>query len=276
MSEEINNNKVVEKNKRDWNSYSAKYLKYNHSDKILQPVLNNPSKAFDKKVWSQIQKNVGDFKGKKICVPSSGDNLAVFAFALLGAKVTSCDIANNQLIAAKEVAKRIGVIDLIEFVCTDTMTLDGVETGIYDFVYTSNGVHVWINDLNSMYQSIYRILKQNGIYIMFDIHPFQRPFGDDMKVIKPYDHTGPFEDEYSIHFHWRMQDILNAIISSGIQVKNIEEFEDEKDYDQPFWISGEDIVKGVTVSKEEVDRMYNWEYNPGIAIPTWLSIVGKK
>jgi len=37
----------------------------------------------------------GELKGKKICVPSSGDNHVVFAFALLGAKVTSCDIAEN-------------------------------------------------------------------------------------------------------------------------------------------------------------------------------------
>lgn len=85
------NNNVVEKNKKDWNSYSEKWSAYNHSEKILRPILNDPSKAFHKKTWEIIQKYIPDMRGKRVCVPSSGDNHAVFAFALSGATVTSCD-----------------------------------------------------------------------------------------------------------------------------------------------------------------------------------------
>ena len=168
------------------------------------------------------------------------------------------------------VAERLGIAESIDFICTNTMTLASVETDTYDLVYTSNGVHVWINDLNAMYENIRRVLKPNGISIMFDIHPLQIPFDEQMKIYKAYDYTGPFEDETSVTFHWRIQDMINAILDSGLLLRHIAEYLDEKNYNHPFWLKLEDVVNGVTVSKEEVDRMYSIEYNPSIALPGWL------
>ena len=62
----------------------------------------------------------------------------------------SCDISENQLAHARQVAVREGLGDAIEFVCADTMKLEGIPDGGYDLVYTSNGVHVWLNDLETM------------------------------------------------------------------------------------------------------------------------------
>ncbi len=177
---------------------------------------------------------------------------------------------------ARKIAVREGLSSSIDFVCTDTMKLDGVADAKYDLVYTSNGVHVWLDDLVSMYQNIYRILQPGGINIIYEIHPFMRPFGNDMKVIKPYNAIGPFEDEYTVNFHWRMQDILNAIADAGIRLVHIEEMFDEKNYERPFWVKNEDIIRGIRVSKEEVDKMYDWKENPRMGLPNWLCVVGEK
>ena len=69
-----------------------------------------------------------------------------------------------------------------------------------------------------MYKNISRILKPGGVYIMYELHPFQRPFGENMKVVKPYDSTGPFEDEATVNFAWRIQDIVNPILDAGISL----------------------------------------------------------
>lgn len=267
---------IVEKNKKDWNDHAKSWSDFNHSEAILRPILENPSKAFHHTTWKLLQKYFPDLKGKRICVPSSGDNHVVFAFARLGANVTSCDIAEKQLENAKKIADREGLSDSIEFVCTDTMKLDGVADEDYDLVYTSNGVHVWLNDLASMYQNVYRVLKPGGMNIIYEIHPFLRPFDDSMNVIKPYDLTGPFEDEYTVSFHWRVQDILNAVMDAGIRLVHIEEMYDEKNYEQPFWIKTEDIIRGLKVSREEVDKMYDWKENPRMGLPGWLCVIGKK
>jgi len=156
------------------------------------------------------------------------------------------------------------------------MKLSGVADDMYDFVYTSNGVHVWIDDLPDMYRNIHRIMKSNGVYIMYEIHPFQRPFDDDAKIIKPYDMTGPFENDIEITFGWRVMDIINAILDSGLALKHIEEMFAEKDYNWPFFISLEDKLKGVATTREEVDSMYDWRNNPMAALPNWLCIAAKK
>ena len=56
-------NKVIEKNKKDWNHYSEKWSAFNHSEKILRPILEDPSKAFHRKTWEMIQKYIPDFTG---------------------------------------------------------------------------------------------------------------------------------------------------------------------------------------------------------------------
>ncbi len=48
----------------------------------------------------------------------------------------------------------------IEYIRDNTMTLAKIESGGYDFVYTSNGVHVCIRDLVAMYKDIYRELSK--------------------------------------------------------------------------------------------------------------------
>lgn len=267
---------IAEKNKQSWNQGAKVYSSTIHSEKFMSRIHENPANAFHHTTWELIQKYIPDLHGKRICVPSSGDNHAVFAFAMLGAEVMSCDISENQLANAEEIAKQYEWGKSIQFACADTMKMDGIADNTYDFVYTSNGVHVWINDLAGMYQNISRIMKPDGVYIMYDIHPFLRPFDEKANIIKPYDMTGPFETEEEVTFLWRVMDIMNAMLESGLTVKHIEEMYDEKDYNWPFWISLQDLEKGVTATPEEVEQMYDWRNNPMMALPNWISIVGKK
>ncbi len=272
----LRNKAPSEKNRADWNHYANEYAKLHHADKLINRIVSEPSKAFHPTVWNHIKQYVPSLAGKRICVPSSGDNHAVFAFALLGAQVTSCDISEYQLANAYKVAEKIGVESLIEFVRADTMQMDAIRTAAYDFVYTSNGVHVWIDNLQAMYQNIYRILKPGGIYIMCDVYPYMWSFDDDANIVKPYDCTGPFESETNITFAWRIQDIVNAILEAGMQMMRFDELSAEKDYDLPFWIRNEEYEKGFRLGREEVDRMYDWKTNPLAALPNWMCIVARK
>ncbi|NOU96611.1 methyltransferase domain-containing protein [Paenibacillus sp. LMG 31456] len=254
--------------KNSWNQWSETWYQRYRTDAAISKIIESPESAFHHKTYSMVKKALSNVHNKRICVPSSGDNHAVFAFHLMGAKVTSCDISEKQLENSSEIARKHGWD--IEFICDDTMELSKIKSDEYDFVYTSNGVHVWINDLNSMYNNIHRILKTNGSYIMMDIHPFMRPFGinaaKEINVVKPYDSTGPFGEVPT--FKWRIQDIMNAMISSGLDIKQIEEMFAE---DGTFWVdeSKDDVD---TLSKQELDEFCNWQSNPLAALPQWLSI----
>ncbi|NQX59853.1 class I SAM-dependent methyltransferase [Paenibacillus qinlingensis] len=258
--------------KNSWNEWSETWYQRYRGDDAISKIIKAPASAFHHKTFSMIQHALQNLQDKRICVPSSGDNHAVFAFHLLGAQVTSCDISEKQMENSSYIARKHGWN--IEFICDDTMSLSKINSNEYDFVYTSNGVHVWINDLKAMYTNIHRILKPSGSYIMFDIHPFLRPFGikaaKDIKAVKPYDSTGPFGDVPT--FKWRMQDILNAMMSSGLCINHMEEMYAE---DGSFWVddSKEDVD---AMTQQELDELSNWKSNTLAALPQWLSIQATK
>ncbi|GAA3400618.1 class I SAM-dependent methyltransferase [Paenibacillus hodogayensis] len=258
--------------KNKWNEWSDSWYEKKRTDEVIAKIIHDPASAFHRTAYSMIQEAVPDLSGKKVLVPSSGDNHAVFAFHLLGAKVTSCDISEKQLEYAYSIANKYGWD--IEFLCEDTMTLSSVTSNEYDFVYTSNGVHVWIHDLASMYKNIARVLKKNGVYMMFDIHPFMRPFGikagNHLMVEKPYDVTGPFGEVPT--FKWRIQDMMNAIIVSSLNIRRVEEMYAE---DGSFWVD-DSTDKGDFLSEEELAGYCDWTKNPLAAIPQWLSITAIK
>jgi hypothetical protein len=89
-------------------------------------------------------------------------------------------------------------------------------------------------------------------------------------IVKPYDETGSFGEVPT--FKWRIQDIMNAIISSTLCVKNMEEM---YAVDGSFWIDeSKDEVD--TLSKQELNNLCNWQLNPLAALPQWLSLYATK
>ena len=154
----------VKKVKKHWNSVSDSdwYMSLRTDEKILK-IQENPAIAFHPAVFELIKKYMGEVSGKYILLPSAGDNHAAFAFAIMGAKVTSADISERQLENAKTISDRIGLD--IEFVCDNTMELEHIKDNVFDLVYTSNGTLSWIDDVTGMYKNIHRVLKIRDILL---------------------------------------------------------------------------------------------------------------
>jgi SAM-dependent methyltransferase len=258
-----------EKTKQHWNDWSDEYYKSVYADAILDTLQKDPSHAFPAETFAMIQRAFPDLTGKRVLVASSGDNVAVFGFHLLGAEVTSTDLSEKQLEnAAKHAAARGWDV---QFVCTDSMTLAGIADRDYDLVYTSNGVHVWISDLACMYQSFHRVLKEGGYYIYFETHPFIRPFddsGSDIKVIRPYEETGPFGDPPT--YAWRIQDFMRALLANGFELSDFTEFHPQpEDYDD-WWYHSQEKKQKDNYAK------FDWRKNPWAALPQWIGACARK
>jgi SAM-dependent methyltransferase len=249
----------------DWNLYSEKYYKQIYPEGVVEHIIADPMWAFPEEVRTMLTDAFSDLRGKRVLVPSSGDNGAVFAFHLLGARVTSADIAKNQLANAKRIADAHGWN--IEFVHDDSMKLEHIRDSEYDLVYTSNGVYVWINDLAAMYANFRRVLKPGGRYIMFETHPFIRPFDDNRDdgqfvVIKPYEDVGPFLEVPVMA--WRIMDISNAMLDSGLAIRRMVEFHSQLNSFDCWWYN--------TVEEAEADdwAKHDWKRNPFAALPQWI------
>mgnify|MGYP002921980976 FL=1 len=144
--------------------------------------------------------------------------------------------------------------------------------------YTSEGVHVWIDDLSGMYTNIFRVLKEDGVYVNFEIHPFTRPFayddgkpeGREIIIRKDYEWTGPFDE--GVTYHWRLQDILNAVMNSKLVLTRLEEMHDEEDKGH-FWFYEQERRK---MTPEEIAAYYDIQKNPLSALPQWFSMCAVK
>ena len=252
--------------KEHWNKVSdSDWYKSLRTDEALERIRENPKTAFHPGMMALLEKHVGDFTGKKILLPSSGDNHAAFALALMGAHVTSLDISERQLENARTISDDWGLD--IEYICDNTMYLSKIKDASYDLVYTSNGTLTWIGDLNEMYRNVSRVLKDGGCSALFDIHPFNRPFtGEAWKppVIKK-SYYDVFPD-----LHWRVQDIINSNISAGLSICEMAELPAT---DASFWYTYDELK---SKSKDDIENINDWNHNPMAALPAWIAVIARK
>jgi ubiquinone/menaquinone biosynthesis C-methylase UbiE len=261
--------------KKEWNKNSDEYFQNLINQENYDKIIQNPECAFPVAIFPLLKKYIGEFHDKKVLVPSSGDNIGAFGLHLLGAKVTSCDLAENQLKNAKMIADKHNWE--IEFICQDSMKLENIKDGEYDLVYTSNGTHVWISDMPCMYSNFYRVLKRGGFNIFFETHPMIRPFDDstyEVKIKRHYTDIYAYASDEVPKYLWRTQDFINAACSAGFIIKEMQEFHSlrgELEAHNYLCISDEDKNKS-----KWIDDTFDWKNNPWAALPQCLCLCSQK
>jgi len=246
----------------DWNRFRTK--------PVVDNIIADPMSYFRTELQALFQRFVGDFAGREVLVIGSGSGRAAFAFHLLGARVTALDLSEKQIEHTASVARAYDWD--ISFINDDAVTLRRIDLDRYDFVYMPNGVLFWIDDLSALYASVRRVLKPGGLYLTYDMHPFMPPFdfGNTSKavLIRDYDNVGPMGDMAT--YHWRMQDIVNAMVASGLRLVHMEEM---KAASGTFWV---DEDKAGEIPPAELAQLYKRETNPLYALPQCLSLVARK
>ena len=190
---------------------------------IWRLCAQEPDLAFDCDVLDVIHECVPCVDGKDVCILGSGDNLSSFALASLGANVTSIDQSGRQLEVAGRRAEELELP--ITFVQSDATNLQDLNDCQFDLVCSTNGFFIWIADLDAVFREAHRVLKTNGYYVFYDIHPFQRPWKESLDSIdmeKPYFATqlprNPEIESHNFQFHWTMADLLNSLARSGLSL----------------------------------------------------------
>ena len=262
----MSGNEMTDRIKAFWNETSdSEWYRSLRANEKIRSLKEKTESAFHPAVYELIRKYLPDMKGRRILLPSSGDNHAAFSFSMMGAYATSADISERQLENASAVARKLDLN--IEFICDDTMKLSCIHDSAYDMVYTSNGTLSWISDIDSMYRNIFRVLKADGYSVMYDIHPFNRPFSGEAwktpRIVKSYHDVFP-------DLHWRLQDIVNSQIKAGLSICELAELPAT---DASFWFTYAEFQEKVP---EQLEGINDWKKNPMAALPAWMSLVSKK
>ncbi len=90
-------NDMIDKIKAYWNETSdSDWYRSLRTEAKINGLRERPETAFHPAVFALIRKYLPDLSHRHILLPSSGDNHAAFALAMLGARVTSADISEPQ------------------------------------------------------------------------------------------------------------------------------------------------------------------------------------
>jgi SAM-dependent methyltransferase len=252
-------------NRRYWDKAAEKWKQCEPVDDWRR-CPSEPHLAFEGQTLETIQVIVGDLAGKHVCVVGSGDNYASFALAGLGAKVTSVDISEQRLQIAADRAVALG--QTIDFVRADAADLHELTDNSFDLVCSTNGFFIWLADLTIVFSEIARILRPEGHYIFYDIHPFQRPWEDRIQPLtmgKPYWDTGPFEYgdiEKTYEFEWTLANIVNALTGAGLGIRKLIE---SPAVNSRFW-------QGPSYGTGTNETLMEWKCNPRAGLPVWLTV----
>ena len=258
-----------EANRRHWNKASPWWESLRDKDGIWERCVEEPTHCFAGKAFDLIRELAGNLEGRNTCVVGSGDNYAALALSGLKARVTSIDISTAQLEVASRRAQYLRLP--IKFVQSDAADLSVIQDSEFDLACSTNGFFVWISDLQAVFNEIFRVLRPGGLYVFYDVHPFQRPWKnvvDHIEAKKSYWDVGPFEDseEGTFEFERTIGELLNLLVESGFVLRRVLETpaDDSRFWQDYSYLPGTD------------DELLDWRRNPRAALPVWLTMAVQK
>ena len=248
-------NTIFEVNRRYWDISTPR--KMSHGSYPLESFLDGESTLVEHE-----RREVGDVSGKSLVHLQCNNGLETLSWARAGADVTGIDISGESLRYAREIADEAGLD--AELIQCNVYDVADVFDRRFDVVYTSRGVLVWLPDLDSWGEAIADSLVDGGTFYVFDEHPFLYVFDEDLNVAHSYFDSDPriyhetrfgadVENYQTMH---TLSDVVNALMSSGLQIEYIHEFPFD------FWHRWDRMVR------DDNDR---WTL-PGEQVPLTVSI----
>jgi SAM-dependent methyltransferase len=183
---------------------------------------------------AQIRELLPEVAGKHVLHLQCATGESTAELVELGALVTAVDISTEALEVARERAPDVA------YVHADVHDLPlEVRRGRFDLVYTGGGVLIWLQDLDRWATGIASALKPGGTLLLYDEHPLSNcvdPLGhwrDDYfdespSVVSGLEHfepTGPPTMEQKLERHWRLEQIVDAVVAAELEVTRLAEFQ---------------------------------------------------
>lgn len=237
--------KYVKGNKEAWEeAFELRDLSWGQD--IVEKIKNNKYAFLNKETVEVLEKY--DLRGKRIgqfCC-NNGRELLSLVKSVGAQGGIGFDIAENQVDFANEKAKELVIP--CEFVAGDILSLNDKYTGCFDFVIITIGALCWFKDLSLFFKIVSKTLKNNGVIIINEQHPFTNMIACDDE--EEYDSSYPlncihsyFQHEWTgndgmyymtqktyksktfTDFTHSLSEIVGAMCKNDIVITNLEEFD---------------------------------------------------
>ena len=200
---------------------------------------------FNADMQTELQKI--DFRGKTVAQFCCNNGRELLSLMELGvSSVVGFDIAENIIAQAKDTAAKAG-IESCDFVSCNILDIPDRYYGQFDVLLLTVGAICWFEDLGSLFSMASKCLKDDGILIMNEIHPFENTLpvpGDeafDANDLNRFAHSyfrkepwiensgmgyisGEFDSKTFTSFSHTLSDIINALAANGLKTVRFNEY----------------------------------------------------
>jgi ubiquinone/menaquinone biosynthesis C-methylase UbiE len=236
-------------NRIAWNEAASKHA--THNNEALLEAFKDPSHVTFKGdiLDTLLQVGVKDKSIIQLCCNNGRETLSL---RNMGAtRCVGVDAADEFLAHGEEMIKIAGAENEVELINCDVYYLPENLKGSFDIVLTTIGVLGWMPDIEAFFQVIQGLLKPDGKLVMEEMHPVLLMYDEpDSKTgvssiqysyfgQQTWEETsgldyyggGEYESQPNYSFMHRLDEILMAGISSGLNLLSFKEL----DYDISFF-----------------------------------------
>jgi len=191
-----------------------------------------------------------DFTNKSVAQFCCNNGREILSLMQLGAKNgVGFDIAENIIAQAKDTAKMADIINC-EFEACNILDIPAKYHNSFDFIFFTIGAITWFEDLTLLFAKVSKCLKNNGLLLINDFHPFENMLplpeddcfdGNDLnRFAYSYFRKEPWIENNGMgyisvsyssktftSFSHTMSGIINALSANGMKTIKLKEY----DYD---------------------------------------------
>jgi SAM-dependent methyltransferase len=161
-----------------------------------------------------VQRTLGDLKGKRVLHLHCGTGEVTAAIAELGAEATGIDARPGALETARERWPKILWVD------GNPQSLPRqLRRGRFDLVYSGEGVLGHLDDLDGWAVGIAAALREHGELLVFDDHPVASCVDAFLHWRSDY-----FRDPADPDRLWRLGQVVSTLARAGLRVQALEEY----------------------------------------------------
>ncbi|MBB6452255.1 SAM-dependent methyltransferase [Salirhabdus euzebyi] len=258
----------TEANRKAWNEVNAKHQKSKVEQGKLEKFKQKGYSKLDKTITQTL--NAVGIVGKDVAQVCCNDGEETISLKNMGANsVTGFDIADEAIKSARELSQFSGVD--CEFVQTDIYDIPEQFFSSFDLVYISVGSLMWFPSMDDFFQVVARLLRKDGIVIIYEVHPFslmldnedkQNPFElklsyfiDEPRIYNDgldYIENEKYQGAPIYNFDPTLSQIINGMIKNGFKIEKLDEY------------------------PHDMSALFEHLNNKEIRIPLSMSIVAKK
>ncbi len=217
-----------ERNREMWNEIVDVHL--HHSSYRVKEFLDGGST-----LKTLEQSELGDVRGKTLLHLMCQFGLDTLSWARKGAIVTGVDIADQSIIRANELKTKAG-LESARFIRSDLLDLPSQLNEQFDIVYQSYGTLCWLADIAKWSTVVAKYLKPGGTFLLIDDHPCSLAMhetalgyfsteSETLTDLPDYADRSFRRTKPSTEWQHTLAEILNALITAGLTIRKVGEYD---------------------------------------------------